>query len=167
MSFLAGQTLTAAALNLATKKILARGRRTTASTGTTTEVGVIRLDDIPIVGGRLYEISSSTVTPDTGTNGDMTNVRIRYTTDGSTPSTSSTVLPGAIGQVRLDDASNGEALVVKTFYAPASDETLSLLLTVGRSSGSGTITLFADGVFETHLVVKDVGVDPGDTGTDI
>lgn len=147
--------------------LVARARRLTSSSGTTSEVGVLRLDDIPIKAGRAYRIYTSQLTPDTDTANDVVTVRIRHTTNGATPTTSSTILPCSNANVRLPDIANGESVVISTIYAPAVDETLSLLLCVARTAGSGTVLIFANGGYGIEIFVEDVGEDPGDTGVDI
>lgn len=148
--------------------IIARGRRTTSSTASTgTEVGVIRLDDIPVTGGLLYRVASNGLHFDTTVAADVSVARVRYTTDGSTPSTASTILPGALAYALQGNASWPETALIDTFYAPAADETLSLLLTVNRVAGSGSCLIFADTDHTIDLWVESLGTDPGDTGTDI
>lgn len=147
--------------------ILARGRRTTSSSSTTTEVGVLRLDDIPIWGGFLYHIFTSIIPINSTVTGDTMFARIRYTTDGSTPTTSSTILPGAEMQCRENDSSWHETKIIVTHYTPVVDETLSLLLTVGRLNGTGSVQSVGSAVTVVDLRVDSNGVDPGDIGVDI
>ena len=147
--------------------ILKRGRRSTSSSGTTTEVGVLRLDDLPIIGGQAYNIWTSALAPDTTVANDVMTAKIRYTTDGSTPTTASPILSASKSQVRQPDASNGESVSIACTYQPTNNETLSLLLTVARTAGTGTVLLFADGDFGIELVVQAGGFDTGDEGTEI
>ncbi len=166
MPFLSGQTLTASALNLATRKVIARGnRQTTGGSNTGTETGVSRLDDIPLAGGRVYKISTGSVNFDTGVADDEIFCRFRVTTDGSTPTTSSTAIGG--GRITADDATHSPIVPIEAYYAPGSDETFSVLLTCQRVNGSGTVSLFSDSTLPIDLVIEDLGEDPGDTGTDI
>lgn len=170
MTFSAGEKVTATKLNLELLdgQVIARGRRTTTSTGTsgTTELGVIRLDDVPITSGRLYTITWRG-DPDSTIDTDVISVRCRYTTDGSTPSTSSTILPGSERrQPAFASVTNGQQH--SALYIPSSNETFSVLLTQRRVSGTGSVTLFANGTdFITDIWITDGGVDPGDTGVDI
>lgn len=168
MTFLAGQRVTAEALNIALEKIIARGRRVTngGSNGVGTETGVLRIDDIPVRAGYAYRVSTSNLNIDTNTADDEIHVRIRYTTDGSTPTITSAVL----GTVRItaDDATFTPILPIVCFYFPAVDETLSLLLTCQRVNGAGTTSVFANGTTEyTDMILTNLGVDTGDIGTDI
>lgn len=148
--------------------VIARGRRTTNSATTTSEVGVLRLDDVPLVGGRLYWIGTNAVALDTGNTADSARCNLRYTTDGSTPTTSSTAL--AMGQAKPVDAAVAETVSVSAFYIPASDETFSVLLTVQRATGTTAAVGLTGGTGQPSpidLFIQDCGVDPGDTGTDI
>jgi hypothetical protein len=169
VSVTSGETGTAAKWNRDTKGIIARGRRVTDSTGSasTTFVPVLRLDDIPLTAGRCYRISTAPLGVDGNNANDIIRVTITYTTDGSTPTISSTTLPGGRAQALQANISNGEYLYISTTYTPASDETLSLLLCVSRQSGAGTVVINGDSVNTIEMVVEDIGVDPGDTGTDL
>ncbi len=165
----AGQTLSAALFNDKTRKLLARARRTTNSTATTstTEVGVLRLDDIPLRQGRNYEIRW-VANFDVNTAADALRGLLRYTTDGSTPSTSSTILPGSGGESVSANIGVAEHMDVTTDYTPAADEIFSCLLTVRHAVGTSSSVMQADSnTFHTQIYITDNGDDPGDTGTDI
>jgi hypothetical protein len=147
-------------------RIIALGRRAANSTTTTTIVGVLRLDDIPVYAGRCYRIWAkpsieSTVAADT------VNVTMRRSTDGSTPTTASTVLPGGSTYDRIHSANSNQTRQVATIYEPATDLTLSVLLCVARFAGSGTVMLYADATEELQLTIEDIGVAVGDTATEI
>jgi hypothetical protein len=164
MGFDAGDIPSAEDWALATRRAIARGRRTSNSSGTTTEVGVIRLDDVQLKADRLYAIEvcniilASTVTTDT------VAVNVRCTTDGSTPTTASTNL----GFVRADADSPGTSLSLTRFYPAAADDLLSILVTVARAAGTGSVSITANGtVNPLDVVIWDLGDDPGDTGVDI
>ena len=167
MPFLAGQTVTAADLNLATQKVIARGRRVTTSAGTTTIVGIMRLDDKPVLAGRTYKISAGPIQLDSSVANDHIRGLIKYTTDGSTPTTASATLPGAVTEGQQDNIAFGETRTIETTYTPAADETLSLLLCVQRINGTGTVTLVGSADFDFEMKIENAGEDVGDTGTDI
>ncbi len=149
--------------------VIARGRRSTNSSASTstTLVPVLRLDDIPITAGRLYRISTAPLGMDSTVAADTIRAAITYTTDASTPTISSTILPGGLVQTGQASAANGEYPVINTTYAPAGDETLSLLLSVARQAGAGSVLLLGDTINIIEVLVEDIGVDPGDTGTDL
>jgi hypothetical protein len=145
--------------------IIARGNRTTNSTTTTTEVGVLRLDDIPMYADRTYKIWTSALTLDTSVAADVAAANLRYTTDGSTPTTSSTILTAA--QAPLANATSGNSVTIIIDYSPATDTLFSVLLTVTRVSGTGNISIAGAATAPIDMVIEDIGQDPTDTGVDI
>ena len=145
--------------------IIARGNRVTNSTGTTTEVGVLRLDDIPMYAGRTYRIWTSPLWLDTSVANDVVAVNLRYTTDGSTPSTSSTIMTAA--EAVLPNASFPNSVGISIDYSPSTDTLFSVLLTVTRASGTGTVLITGSATNPIDVVIEDIGLDPTDTGTDI
>lgn len=148
--------------------LIAWGQRTTNSSGTgATEIEVLRLDDVPTRAGIAYQVVVTASLDSTVAN-DAIKVQVRYTTDGSTPTTSSSLLPGSSIQTVQTNASAGETRSSNTIYVPSGDETLSLLLTLQRTVGTGTVIVNADGAgFATSLYVNSLGVSPGDTGVDL
>lgn len=145
--------------------ILARGNRNTSSTTTTTEQGVLRLDDIPVYAGRTYRVWTSPLFLDTSVANDVIRALVRYTTDGSTPTTSSSVL--SFVQARAEDVTDQYAIPFTCDYSPSADQLLSVLLTVARRSGTGNVSIIGATSGPINLVVEDIGMDPGDTGVDI
>lgn len=161
-TFPAGQIPTAAELDAALPIIRQRGRRNSISSGSTgAVVGVLRLDDLPVLGGRSYRITAL-AHPDSTVLTDFLDITVRYSTDGSTPTTSSAIIPGGEAVVRTVSLFN-----LSFEYIPPSDLTLSLLLCLARNTGTGTCTLYADSTRCTELRIFSSGVDVGDTGTDI
>lgn len=172
MALLAGVDLTAddlkEELDSHAKGLIAWGNRQTGSDAATssTGVGVLRLDDIPIIGGRSYKIWSNPLFLFSTNSGDDAGLRIRYTTDGTVPTTSSSILQGAAMQTRVLSTTNGDSLACSVIYQPSADELLSLLLNVYRTAGSGSVTIFASATFPANLYVEDCGLAVADTGTD-
>lgn len=170
MVFLAGDVPDGDEFDRAVEKLVARARRATASSASTASspaTAVLRLDDIPLVAGYAYTIEAA-FNADSTVASDILRIELRYTTDGSTPTVSSTQLPGAVGDFQTPtNATWRKADSLKTVYAPAGDETLSLLLTIGRIAGTGNCTLFADGTYLTEIFVYQSGPDPGDTGVSL
>lgn len=164
----AGEIITADDYNADTEKVIARGRRITSSSASsgTTAVGVLRLDDKPIRGGYLYEIKTNALALQISDANDPVKAQIHYTTDGSTPTTSSPILPGGTTQSVPELTTQSDNTAILAWYAPGSDETLSLLLAV-RATIAGNGSIFADATNTIELVVENKGLDPGDTGVDI
>lgn len=170
MSVNAGDTGKAAVYNRDTRQAVARARRVTDSSTSAsgTLVPVMRLDDIALVQGRLYKIWTAPLGMDGTVADDVIRATITHTTDGSTPTISSTILPGGLAQESQANATQGVYPSIQTTYTPAgASEQLSLLLCVSRSAGSGTVRLLGDATNIIEIVVEDVGVDPGDTGTEL
>lgn len=148
--------------------VIARGRRTTSSTGTTSEVGVLRLDGVSLISGRLYAVRTGLLALNGTVATDTFFARIRYDTTGANATTSSTILPGADAQDEENDASWHSTKSISALYVPGANQTVSFLLTAGRLIGSGTVTLQATATDRLiEMLVTDLGVDVGDTGVDI
>src|SRR5690348_15363931 len=141
------------------------GNRQTNSTTTTTIVGVLRLDDVQLRGGRAYEIKTSALRTTSGANDGVT-ATLRVTTDGSTPTTSSTAI--ATGSTQTTSASVFESITLQRLYQPSSDQLLSVLLCVARTTGSaGNAGLGGDATYPIEIWIVDVGEATADAGTDI
>ncbi len=142
---------------------IARGNRTTSSSTTTSEIGVISVA-VDLKAGQMIIIKLSPLLLYSNTFGDFVFGRLRYTTDGSTPGMSSTILATVAGYTGA--AQSVTPLVAK--YVPGSDITFGLLLTTGRGSGTGTVGLVVNSnVPDIDLMIMAAGADPGDTGVDI
>lgn len=144
---------------------IARGNRTTSSSTTTSEVGVLRLDDIPLKAGQLYIIQTSSMFLGSTTSGDGIGATLRYTIDGSTPNpTTSTRL----ASIHALAGSSSPALPLIAKYIPGSNLDFSVVLTVVRWSGSGTVSMGTDANHpDIDLMIIAAGAAPADTGTDI
>lgn len=163
MSALAGGIADPGAYRRDIKKLIARaGPKTSNSSGTTTEIGVLELDSIPVKTGRAYSILVPSVHVSGGA-ADVVAIKIRHTTDDSTPTTSSTVLRYRSTTIRT--GTPDEPIDLEANYFPSSDLNLSLLLCVARVSGSAGNALIVGAADKPiQILVWDMGVDPGDTG---
>jgi hypothetical protein len=140
--------------------VIARANRGTDSSTTTSEIGVLRLDDIPIINGVVYLIESSPMYL-LSTTGDIVNIRFRYSTAGAATTGSS-----QLGQAfqTITNSSQPTSAMLKVLYPATTTGSLSVLLTVTRAQGSGNTKTFGSSEFW----VKVAGIiDPGDTGKDI
>jgi hypothetical protein len=171
MALAAGEIVTADQYNRDTEKIVNRARRvTTSGNATTTGVAtaVLRLDDTTIAGGYLYGIRTSSLALQASAVGTYCRAQIHYTTDGSTPTTSSSVLPGAVTQTISAVVSQSINSPILGLYSPGSDEVLSLLLSIVRTGGTaGNVTIFADATNTIDMWIENLGLDPGDSGVDL
>ncbi len=169
--FVTGERLTATRLNglldrdngILPAGVLARGRRITSSGAIAgTEIGLLRLDNIPVYAGRLYRISTNGLNLDSDTaNTDILAARIRVNTSG-VATTSSTI----VGFMRnwIDNQNQSNVTPLNVYYMPSADGTASFLLSAIRQAGAGIDILFASAAEPCDLVVVDEGLDPGDTG---
>jgi hypothetical protein len=140
--------------------IIARAARSTDSSTTTTEIGVLRLDSIPIVNGTLYKIRSSAMYLLSNT-GDIVNIRFRYNTAGNA-TTASTQL--GQGFQTITNAIQPTSAILDVLYTATTTGSLSILLSVTRASGAGNTKVFGSSEFWVEVGAI---TDPGDTGVDI
>lgn len=163
--FSAGTKLTAE--KLSRKGVKLWGRRTSNSSASTgTETSVLRLDDAALKALRHIVVQVSGIHLESSVVSDALKVQIRYTTDASTPTTSSTVLPGSVLYGREVVANSSETTALNVSYETgSSDETLSVLLTVTRIAGTGNCILHASSTDCLDMRIVDVGPAVGNTGT--
>lgn len=141
---------------------VARAQRTTTTgTITTTETGVLRIDNIPVFNGRAYRLSCSNINVDTSVANDIASVVIHYSTSG-TATTASSIM-GTL-RTTIDDATNSNILALTCYYYPSADATLSVLLSCVRTAGTGNIIVFCSGSQILDMVLMDEGVAPANTG---
>lgn len=162
----AGQKVRGSQLTQGT--IIGWAQRITNSTtnSTSTDIGVMRLDNVAVVSGRSYSIRSNSLNPNSTVGTDTVRIQVRYRTDGTAAGITDALLPG--GQAFTFGTASG--FVTATFdiqYIPTGNQTLSLLLCVARSNGTGAVSLFADGVRVTEIKIFDCGVDIGNTGVNL
>lgn len=143
---------------------IAYHRRESNSSTTTTEVGVVSLTATMRAGG-LYQVYTGTLLGDGSIVNDAISTRLRYTTDGTTPTTASTILhQTADVQVNIISAVD---LAVITMYQALVDTDFRVLLTVGRTIGTGTVGLIGSATFPIEIMIDYKGPIPTDTGADI
>lgn len=145
-------------------RCIARAERITTSTTTTTEIGVLRLDGVPTVDGRLYYVLISPLWLASTVALDVITGRVRYDTVG-TAGTTDTIL-GECGAHQPSLATYGVPSILK--FVPSATTNTSFLLSVGRVAGTGNVSIVvAAGHPSIDMMVFDAGPDPGDTGVDI
>lgn len=165
ITYQSGMRLTPARLNDGPKGLVKWAQRTTTAPVTTaTDAGVLRLDSIALTAGRQYRIWTSPLHLDSTAVNDETRARIRYSTAGSA-NTTSTVLPGSTVHTRQTDQNVSEDKQISVTYTPGTNQTLSLLLCVGRIAGTGNHTINnSDGDQTIQLVVEDIGAALAQSG---
>jgi hypothetical protein len=112
----------------------------------------------PMLLGRMYRIACHGHL-DGSVVGDVFDVRIRYTTDGTTPTTSSSALDGSLTRVNMGPGAASNAYHVDVDYYPGSDHDLTrFALTLVRVAGTGTANFYGlqvDRCFE--WLIQDMG----------
>lgn len=144
-------------------------RTTTPSYATATEAGVLWLA-APVSEGHLYSIAAPSFGIYAAGSGYLLTGRIRYTLDGSVPiATSSPIATGSLWTHYVANSS-GYVPTQSSYglvYASATG-TMRAMLTQIRSVGAGNCTIWpAASGGSVNLIVTDLGVDPGSSGTSV
>lgn len=154
------------ALETGSQAFIARARRTT-STGnvTTTETGVLRIDNVLVKSGSIIQVQTGPLNLDTDVAETVATARLRVAYSATT-GTAATTSSGMIGQYRAnqENATQSNVGTFNGFYIVSADGYISVLLSILRQAGSGNIVCFSDSTNPTDLVVQYGGADPGDTG---
>lgn len=166
MTYLAGQKLRANDL----RRIVARHRRTTstaATSGTTgATAGKVCELSAPLLAGRLYRIGAASVGvyANFGSSNSIVEIQLTYTTNGAVPAVTSpqlvnharAVLPGGFV----------EGLDIEAFYAPATNQTIRVLMSfyLSVAGGASSAGVFSTAAWPIDFVIEDIGADPGSTG---
>jgi hypothetical protein len=128
-------------------------------------IGVIRIDNIPIISGRVYTFNASPMYFVSTVAGDTIEVDLRTSTSGIA-TVGSPVYSALVDDVKT--ASNSSVVQrtkgMSIDYISATTGNLSLLLTVCRIGGTGSCQLNASSTQPLDLWVTDEGADPGDSG---
>lgn len=145
--------------------IVARGSRPTNSAGvTTTETSVVRLDNVALKASRLYVVRTNAIQVFSTVAGDTVKVNLRYTTTGVAATTASTILATTYERAHVAGGAGGGAIMFFEYLpVQVSDVALSVLLTLTRNTGTGTVNLLAN----IDMFIEAFGADPGDTGIDL
>jgi hypothetical protein len=147
--------------------VIAWARRSAPKTGLgATETGVELLDSFFLPVNRFYSVhTESLYIASTLNEAAFYRVRLRFTTDGSTPSTTSTL--GSIWEDTSFSGSGEGAAYGEFFLTPTTPNFLSVLLTFQRITGAGTFTVAGLGAANgPTIVVEDLGALLINTGVD-
>lgn len=148
------------------QSVVARTRRTTSTgTITTTETGVLRIDNIPVKAGSIYQLNTSNINIDTSVDNDVGDARIRIAYSATT-GTLATTSSAQIGHFRntIDNLAQSNTVPINCFYLATADGYVSIILTLQRIAGTGNLIVFCAGNEILDFVVQFGGADPGDTG---
>lgn len=146
--------------------IVKRAIRTTAPPSTlATTAGAaqpVMSLDAHVLAGRCYRVSVLNIGV-YGNGAATVEVHLTYTTNGTVASTASTVLKATDVQVVTGDIPN-EANLGAT-YAPTADGPLSVLLSYFCAVGATTVFMIGSAAWPIEILIEDIGVDPGASGT--
>lgn len=164
-SFTAGQKLRASDLLAFPLGVVARNRRTTTISTTASTTGTAQRalsTAAAVTSGRLYRVSIRTALRCSVV--DVTaELWLRYTTNGTEPTASSTGL--ARIDVELGTVDTPEAIYTEVLYAPGTSHTFTVTAAFHRAvGGAGTVTLEAMSTDPTELKIEDLGESVSTSG---
>jgi hypothetical protein len=142
-------------------RIIARGNRTSTKATITTEVGILRVDNIIIKADRRYMVMTSAARFDCGAGSlNILSQRIRVNQNGEASTTSTEI-------DYVEQHNRNSARCVGWFTATSNRTTCSVLYSVARAAGADAVTWLMDNLRGFCLEVFECGVGPNDTGVDI
>lgn len=163
--------LRAAALETAQSYVLKRARRTTpySTAITSTETGIMRLDNIPFRAGRIIQLTTSPIPITSSVAADIASVRLRILTSATSGVFVTTATGGILARVRptISNITTYPLVVINAFYYAVSDGYMSAMISAQREAGTGNITLPISTSDNCDLVAQDAGADPGNTGVSL
>lgn len=164
VEFTAGQKVRALDLLQFPLGVVARNRRTTAISTTSTASGTaqrLMTTGAPVVAGRLYSLTFYGAVRNVGTVAKAF-VNLVHTTDGTEPTATSPI----IQQATCDTGPLVNSPVVATafvFYIPTTDHFLNVTATFFGSAG--TTEMAAGTAVPTELFIQDLGQQIATSGT--
>jgi hypothetical protein len=166
MTFVAGQKLRASELNDAiVTGVVGRNIRTTDQTGiTTTEVRTLSTS-ANVVNGRSYRVWAQFEAYKSAVDATvvLTQHSLRYTTDNTEPTITSTILHRTI--FKHDIMATPDSLHCDALFHSAATGVFRVALTSLIAVGSGTATVAASATVPCILVIEDAGPTVTATGT--
>jgi hypothetical protein len=155
------------------QKVVKRGRRITQKTGFNTnglELPILRLDDVPVISGYMYRISTGAVgvdiDPAATATGEIFTFILRAAFNATAPTPAATITSPSLGRGRNDIINDVEGPIISAtaFYYATADGYISVLLSGQRNAGTRALRVYADVNNPMDLTVEFAGEDPGDTG---
>lgn len=155
------------ALETGQQAYIKRGRRTTVpATVNLTETGILRIDNIPVRAGCIYNISTAELNLDVDSNNTIAVGRIRQfyqATSGGVCTVGNGTLV-SLNRMTQPNAAQSNVTTMNGIYIATADGFISALFTIVVQSGSGGITFFAAPTEPFDMFVQFGGIDPGDSG---
>jgi hypothetical protein len=141
-------------------------RRTSAITGvTTTETGYVRVDNVPMRDGYTYLVILPVVNVVPSAVDNVGRVNIRANASGT--ATTSSLIIGSCREGNATSASFTNYGPAIGFYRSTADGSLSVLVSIVRQSGAGSVGIFASSTDPFDILVYELGASIADSGTDI
>jgi hypothetical protein len=131
--------------------------RTTNKSGVSAEAGVLRIDNIPFLGGVFYTIEVNGIVCST-VNGEAARLRLRLSTSGAATTASAQIAEALANGSSAFVATQSPQLVAN--YAPGGNATGSILLSLALAGGTGTVSLSASATAPLTIIVKAWGKAP-------
>jgi hypothetical protein len=143
--------------------LIAYGSRTTnTGTTTTTELAVLSLSNVNVKAGVAYHIYSSAFIFDSSVLGDTVRATLRFTTDGTAATITSTPLTAS--ELTVTGGGNQARTSLSKVYLPSDDQLLNIVMTVVRTAGTGSVDLQHVNGADIDIAVEAIGVAVADTG---
>lgn len=141
--------------------LVGRNERTTAHTTSGTIARTLSTTS-SVVSGRIYRVwAQFEIYPATAP--ATTQCELRYTTNNTEPTTTSTVLARSLTDHRVTGVP--DSIHIDGLYVPGSSHTFRVALCVSRVVGSGNITVEAGATYPAQLVIEDLGPSISTSGT--
>ncbi|MET0492923.1 MAG: hypothetical protein ABW000_07295 [Actinoplanes sp.] len=159
VTFQAGMRLTPSRLNSLPKGEIYRAQRPSQATITTSETGILRVDDALLLAGRRYAIRVPRLRIDFSTTSDRAAFRLRVNAAGLATTTSPSIARAETGDV--------QSVGLEGTRRPTVNETVSILLSGTQYAGTSTATVQGLDEGGIEIIVEDLGLAVPDTGIDI
>lgn len=160
VTFQAGMRLTASRLNSLPKgevNRVNRGGAVTLTAALNSETGILRMDDVLMLPGRVYSIRAPRLRYSATTATDRGKWHLRINTAGVATTTSTPL-------VARSEGDHVDSLSIEGFRRPTVVETLSILLSIIKVAGTSAWTAMGADEGGIDLIVEDRGLSAPNVG---
>jgi hypothetical protein len=144
---------------------IAFGERLTPSTASAGSQGVLRLDNVPIVSGQNYLVTTNSFLLFNTVIADVGSARLAFSTSGVATTGSSTM--AIYNSPAIPGTGNGVGAMLSVQYQATTTGLLSVLLWTVRLGGSGNISIFGNAISPIQLSIFHVNGPVANTGVAI
>jgi len=141
------------------KGVIARVQRTTTYSSTGAEIGVLRLDNVPVISGNIYLLQVHGMNFTGGAANLSVAGRLRVNSAG-TATTGSTQIADTGDEVSTSFAPY-QGTPLAGIYVPGANQSLSALFSVAITGGTGTASFTGSATNPVNFLITDLGTDPG------